>query len=136
MSAPQAEEEQPRKFKYYDPEGPLTDDAIRELLALPEDQIPRLSTVPNDPRFPEVNKTRACWQNYVDYLRCVRLRDPEDSVCKKLKHAYTTWCPSSWVDRWEEAREEGVSPHVAYVEMKIREQQIRERREQKQRQKQ
>ena len=36
-------------------------------------------------------------------------------------------CPSSWVERWEQAREEGISPHADYVERSIK---ARERKEQ------
>lgn len=81
--------------------------------------LPKLSTAPTDPRFPNINQTRACWQNYVDYLKCVRIRDEEYRPCRELRRLYTILCPSSWIERWEAAREEGVSPHVDAVEREL-----------------
>merc|ERR1711992_456701 len=33
-----------------------------------------MKTVPYDPRFQNTNQNRNCWQNYVDYHRCVNLK--------------------------------------------------------------
>lgn len=95
------------------------DDDAAESEVKAERPLPKLSTAPSDPRFPNINKTRACWQNYVDYLKCVRIRDEDYRPCKELKRLYTILCPSSWIERWETAREEGVSPHVDTVEREL-----------------
>jgi hypothetical protein len=40
------------------------------------------STVTYDPRFPNQNQTRACWQNYVDYHRCINLKGEDYKPCQ------------------------------------------------------
>ena len=35
---------------------------------------PLKQTIPFDPRFPNMNQTRNCWQNYVDFHRCQKLK--------------------------------------------------------------
>ena len=35
---------------------------------------PLKQTIPYDPRFPNQNQTRNCWQNYVDFHRCQKLK--------------------------------------------------------------
>lgn len=72
-----------------------------------------------DPRFPNVNQTRRCWQLYIDWLKCLRQEtgdfDPSQDVedrCGVLRRASRIACPAEWIDRWEEAREEEISPHV------------------------
>ena len=35
---------------------------------------PLKQTIPFDPRFPNQNQTRNCWQNYVDFHRCQKLK--------------------------------------------------------------
>ena len=114
------EEKETEPTSAFDPIN-LTVDGLQELLNLPPNELPRLPTAPTDPRFPDINKTRACWQNYVDWLRCIKLRDEEDPACRQVKRLFTILCPSSWVERWEGARGEGVSPHVAFVERMMRE---------------
>ena len=41
-------------------------------------------------------------------------------MCKQFKKVFRILCPSSWVERWEQAREEGVSSHADYVERSIK----------------
>ena len=36
-----------------------------------------LQTIPFDPRFPNQNQTKNCWQNYVDFHRCQKLKGEE-----------------------------------------------------------
>ena len=35
---------------------------------------PCKQTIPFDPRFPNQNQTRNCWQNYVDFHRCQKIK--------------------------------------------------------------
>ena len=37
-------------------------------------ETPLKQTIPFDPRFPNQNQTRNCWQNYVDFHRCQKLK--------------------------------------------------------------
>ena len=34
----------------------------------------KMETIPFDPRFPNQNQTRNCWQNYVDFHRCQKIK--------------------------------------------------------------
>ena len=114
------EEEEEAKKPVYDPNN-LTKEGLEDLISYPPStSLPRLSTAPTDSRFPNINQTKNCWQNYVDWLKCERVRGEGDEVCKGFKRVFTILCPSSWVERWEQAREEGISPHADYVERSIR----------------
>lgn len=90
----------------------------------------KMRTTPPDARFPNVNQTRACWQNYIDYWKCVRLTSPSRSFddeegaaawCKGFWRAAQITCFSSTIERWEQARQDGISPHIDYIEQDIRE---------------
>lgn len=66
-----------------------------------------LATAPFDPRFPNANQTKNCWQNYVDYHMCVAARGADYDPCGYFKRIYKILCPQAWVERWDELREEG-----------------------------
>lgn len=121
MTAKKEEKDQEGEEKpVYDPTN-FTKEGLDDLLSYPPSTpLPRLSTAPMDSRFPNINQTRNCWQNYVDWLKCERVRGEGDEVCKKFKRIFRILCPSSWVERWEQAREEGISPHADYVERSIK----------------
>ena len=73
-------------------------------------------------RFPNQNQTRNCWQNYVDFHRCQKLK-----VCRLMKRFTASWflkmkgedyepcnffaknfqtvCPNAWIEKWNEQRE-------------------------------
>jgi len=67
-------------------------------------------TIPYDPRFPNQNQTRNCWQNYVDFHRCQRLKGEEYEPCQFFYRNFKTVCPFSWVEKWDEQREKGAFP--------------------------
>lgn len=67
----------------------------------------KLSTAPFDPRFPNANQTKNCWQNYVDYHLCVAAKGEDYTPCSYFKRTYKILCPQAWVERWDETREEG-----------------------------
>ncbi|XP_062814217.1 cytochrome c oxidase subunit 6B1 isoform X1 [Anolis carolinensis] len=67
-------------------------------------------TAPFDPRFPNTNQTRNCYQNYLDYYRCVKIMNAKGkdiAVCEWYRRVYKSLCPISWVKRWDEQREQG-----------------------------
>ncbi len=33
-----------------------------------------IKTAPFDARFPNTNQTRNCWQNYIDFHRCIQVK--------------------------------------------------------------
>ncbi|KAJ3077941.1 Cytochrome c oxidase subunit 6B [Quaeritorhiza haematococci] len=67
-------------------------------------------TVGFDARFPNTNQARNCWQNYVDYFKCVAAKGEEYQPCYQFKIAYRSLCPTKWVERWDEQREANVFP--------------------------
>lgn len=54
--------------------------------------------------------SRNCWQNYVDFHRCINLRGVDYQPCYFFKTRYHHFCPSDWVNTWDEQREEGRFP--------------------------
>ena len=84
-------------------EGRTGECTLEQLETDPDNFRPK--TAPFDPRFPTTNQTRNCWINYVDYHKCLRVRqDDEDGqrVCSYFKRIYTSLCPSAWVEQWDE----------------------------------
>ncbi|KAI8800714.1 cytochrome c oxidase, subunit VIb [Cladochytrium replicatum] len=74
---------------------------------------PILKTVGFDARFPNTNQTKNCWQNYVDYFKCVDAKGEDFKPCHQFRQAFTSLCPDSWVEQWDEQREAGVFPALA-----------------------
>ena len=101
---------------------------------------PLKQTIPFDPRFPNQNQTRNCWQNYVDFHRCQKLKvfllfiffdgmwqiktfqSPSDCFvmcrvqgeeyepCQFFYKNFRTICPNAWIEKWDEQREKGAFP--------------------------
>ncbi|XP_035228899.1 cytochrome c oxidase subunit 6B1-like [Stegodyphus dumicola] len=67
-------------------------------------------TAPFDPRFPNTNQTKNCWQNYLDYHRCRKAKGEDYAPCEYFKRVYNSICPNAWTDKWDEQREEGRFP--------------------------
>lgn len=57
----------------------------------------KLGTAPFDARFPNTNQTKNCWQNYLDFHRCSKVKGDDHSVCMYFKKTYKSLCPESWV---------------------------------------
>ena len=53
---------------------------------------------------------RNCWQNYVDYYRCINKRGEDYEPCQFFWKNYNTICPLAWVERWNDQRENGTFP--------------------------
>ncbi|RPA87049.1 cytochrome c oxidase, subunit VIb [Ascobolus immersus RN42] len=64
-----------------------------------------------DARFPNQNQTKHCWQNYVDYHKCVNAKGEDFAPCKQFYRAYRSLCPNAWVERWDTQVEKGTFPH-------------------------
>lgn len=56
-----------------------------------------VKTAPFDARFPNTNQTRNCWQNYVDYHKCVKAKGEDYEPCNYFKRVYMSLCPVAWV---------------------------------------
>uniref|UniRef100_A0A8D0GSF6 Cytochrome c oxidase subunit 6B1 n=1 Tax=Sphenodon punctatus TaxID=8508 RepID=A0A8D0GSF6_SPHPU len=57
-------------------------------------------TAPFDPRFPNANQTRNCFQNYLDYHRCIKAleaKGKDTKLCEWYHKVYKSLCPISWV---------------------------------------
>ncbi|GCB18826.1 cytochrome c oxidase subunit 6B [Aspergillus awamori] len=76
-----------------------------------------------DARFPQQNQyvifahlsaqspqTKHCWQNYVDYHKCVTAKGEDFRPCRQFYHAFRSLCPKAWTDRWDGQREAGNFP--------------------------
>ena len=57
----------------------------------------KLETAPFDARFPYTNQTKNCWQNFVDFHRCVNKLGDEHATCQYFKRVFTSLCPATWV---------------------------------------
>ncbi|EIE22321.1 cytochrome c oxidase subunit H, partial [Coccomyxa subellipsoidea C-169] len=69
-----------------------------------------LKTASHDPRFPSTNQARHCYTRYNEYHRCVAQKGEEDPECSVFQRAYRSICPGEWLERWNEARENGNWP--------------------------
>ncbi|KAJ3673416.1 hypothetical protein LUZ60_006790 [Juncus effusus] len=78
----------------------------------PEEEKPeiKIETAPADFRFPTTNQTRHCFTRYVEYHKCVAAKGEDASECDKFAKYYRSLCPSEWVERWNEQRENGTFP--------------------------
>ncbi|CAG9771136.1 unnamed protein product [Ceutorhynchus assimilis] len=70
----------------------------------------KLDTIPFDPRFPNTNQSRHCYQSYVDFHRCQRIRGTNYAPCEYFKKVFNSVCPNSWVEKWDEQREDAHFP--------------------------
>ncbi|CAO3593084.1 unnamed protein product [Absidia cylindrospora] len=52
----------------------------------------------------------SCWQNYVDYFKCIDARGEDFAPCKQFWRNYHSLCPNSWVEKWDTQREAGENP--------------------------
>merc|ERR1711976_94284 len=66
-----------------------------------------VKTAPFDARFPNQNQTKNCWQNYVDYHRCQKVKGEDYEPCGYFKKVFTSLCPHAWVENWNEQMENG-----------------------------
>ncbi|TDZ37827.1 Cytochrome c oxidase subunit 6B [Colletotrichum sidae] len=63
-----------------------------------------------DARYPNMNQTKHCWQNYVDYHKCINAKGEDFAPCRQFWLGYRSLCPSGWYQRWDEQREAGNFP--------------------------
>lgn len=70
-----------------------------------------------DARFPNQNQTKHCWQNYVDYHKCVNAKGEDFMPCKQFYYAYRSLCPNAWLDKWDTQR--GLFPSSPFAEVHV-----------------
>lgn len=88
--------------------------AVKEELEALEEEAPVeeqrqiiVDTAPIDPRFPATNQARHCFVKYNEAHKCFADRGEDDDACKRLARDYRAICPVEWLEKWNEAREEG-----------------------------
>ncbi|GAB6021428.1 Cytochrome c oxidase subunit 6B1 [Chamberlinius hualienensis] len=79
------------------------------IMGLPT-KLEEFETAPFDPRFPNQNQTRYCWQSYVDYHRCQKVKGKDYEPCKYFKKVYHSMCPNAWVEKWDDQLANGTFP--------------------------
>ncbi|EHB13457.1 Cytochrome c oxidase subunit 6B2 [Heterocephalus glaber] len=65
---------------------------------------------PFDPRFPNQNQIHNCYQNFLDYHRCVKAMSrcgQSSQLCEYYFRVYRLLCPLSWVQRWNQQIQDG-----------------------------
>ena len=48
-----------------------------------------------------------CWQNYVDFHKCIKIKGAGYAPCKQFLKTYLSLCPNMWVEKWNEQLDEG-----------------------------
>eukprot|EP00729_Bicosta_minor_P010815 gene10815-32305_t len=66
-----------------------------------------IKTAQYDARFPNTNQTKNCWQNYVDFHKCIKIKGAGYAPCKQFLKTYLSLCPNMWVEKWNEQLDEG-----------------------------
>jgi cytochrome c oxidase subunit 6b len=66
-----------------------------------------IKTIQYDARFPNCNQTKNCWQNFVDFHKCVKLKGEGYPPCKQFLKTYLSICPNAWVEKWNEQLDAG-----------------------------
>ena len=83
------------------------------VMASIEERIKYFRTAPFDPRFPQCNQSRHCFQSYLDFHRCEKVMEEKGKdkyPCQWFKKTYESLCPSDWKEQWDGLREEGAFP--------------------------
>lgn len=44
---------------------------------------------------------RHCYQSYLDFHRCKKIRGEQFDACQYYKRVYHSICPNSWIDKWD-----------------------------------
>ncbi|XP_078429679.1 uncharacterized protein LOC144701789 [Wolffia australiana] len=86
------------------------EEASEEETASEATPVVKIETAPADFRFPTTNQTRHCFTRYVEYHRCINAKGEGAPECDKFAKYYRSLCPSEWVERWNEQRENGTFP--------------------------
>lgn len=55
-------------------------------------------------------QARHCYTRYNEFYRCQAERGEDAPECSVFQRAYRSICPSEWLERWNEQREEGTWP--------------------------
>lgn len=64
-----------------------------------------IRTPSRDARFPSTNQAGHCWNRYNEWLLCLK-QTKDEPGCVALRYNAESICPSLWVEKWDEEREE------------------------------
>jgi len=53
---------------------------------------------------------RYCYQSFLDYQRCKKIRGEEFDACQYYKRVSNSICPNAWIDKWNTQIEENRFP--------------------------
>ena len=67
----------------------------------------QLKTAPFDPRFPTTNQAKNCFTRYNEFHKCAKEKGEDAEQCQAYARYYRSICPTEWVDKWNEQRENG-----------------------------
>ncbi|XP_047501318.1 cytochrome c oxidase subunit 6B2-like isoform X1 [Penaeus chinensis] len=70
----------------------------------------KMETAPFDPRFPNQNQTRYCYQSFVDFNRCQKIKGEDYEPCEYFKKVYNSVCPNAWIEKWTDQIDNGIFP--------------------------
>ena len=87
----------------------MADDRLEKLAEKLEQPLV-IQTPGFDARFPNTNQSKNCWQNFVDFQKCVKFKGEDYPACKYFKRTYESLCPNFWVEKWQDQLENGVFP--------------------------
>lgn len=66
--------------------------------------------LPFDARFPNQQQSRNCFQNILDFQRCIKIKGEDYEPCHYFKYAYRSLCPKEISENYEEMIEKNVFP--------------------------
>lgn len=91
--------------------------------AIPQSEPVRIQSFPAFViRAHTFHRTKHCWQNYVDYHKCILAKGEDFAPCRQVHYfslcvqvrqlifalqfflAYRSLCPSAWCERWDDQR--------------------------------
>ncbi|XP_049778398.1 cytochrome c oxidase subunit 6B1 [Schistocerca cancellata] len=83
---------------------------VTEAAAKGKEEKHELRTAPFDPRFPNQNQTKYCYQSYLDFHRCRALKGENYEPCDYFRRVFKSICPNAWIEKWDTQLEEGRFP--------------------------
>ena len=63
-----------------------------------------------DARFPNQHQSRNCFQNILDYQRCIKIKGEDYEPCRYFRYAYRNICPKDMCEKFEETIDNNVFP--------------------------
>ncbi|KTW30594.1 hypothetical protein T552_00311 [Pneumocystis carinii B80] len=76
------------------------------------EELKQLKTAGFDGNFPNMNQTKRCYQNYINYYKCINIHGEDHVACKDFWSTYQSLCPNEWKQQWDTQREAGNFPGI------------------------